>query len=141
MTNFTIEGIGLTAAETQVRPVDEVKTTTMELVGTTNGKMHLKLSDVDPDTPNVIGMLFNGKQIDIRKNETYMSTNTDNGTGVYAFDIPMRFIHEVPKPATYSIQFLIGHMNGEEFIQEDISDVYLLEVIQDDALPGTYESD
>lgn len=141
MVNFKIVGINLTAADTQVDPVETVETTTMELVGNTNGKMHLKLIDEDPETPNVIGLLFNGEWVDIRNNEKYMGTNTNDGNGVYAFDIPMRFIHEAPKPATYKIEFLAGIMENEKFTIEDTFGPFFLVVLQDDALPGEYVED
>ena len=131
--NFEIVGIGPSTQEATLRPKKDLEMTKIQLVGNSNGKLFISLIDHNPDIPNVIGMLFNGKQVPIRKNETYMGTDTaDQAEGrfkAYAFDIPMRFI-EPPFPATYTIQFLLGHMNNESFVEESRSETFILTITE-----------
>lgn len=139
--NFKILGIGLTEQEAQLRPEKELETTTMELVGLTNGKLFLKIEDLNPNIPNAIGLIFNGVQVDIRENETYMGTDTADGTGTYPFDVPMRFVEGAPKPAKFTIEFLTGTMENEEFVIDEVVGPFFLTITQDDAKPGTYVED
>ena len=138
MTNFTIKGIAADTENATVNttkpgkgPQSDLTMTKMALVGNTAGKLFLALDDVDPNTPNAIGMLFNGNQVAIRKNEKFMSTDTadetEGRTKAYAFDIPMRFIEG---PATHTIQFLLGTMQNEQFIEESKSDIYTLTIVE-----------
>ena len=140
--NFKFAGISTTDVDA---PVEKITTTTTELVGNSNGKLFVAITDLDPNVPNVIGLIFNGDIVKVRKNETYMGTDTaDVGTKgykLYAFDVPMRYIHEVPKPATYTIQFVGGVMTNERFTEEIKSPVYILEVISDEPRVGDYVPD
>ena len=138
MTNFTIKGIAADTENATVNttkpgkgPQKDLTMTKMALVGNANGKLFLALDDVDPNTPNAIGLLFNGQQVAVKQNEKYMSTNTEDQTGgrykAYAFDIPMRFIEG---PATHTIQFLLGTIKDEQFIEESKSDIYTLTITE-----------
>ena len=131
--NFEIVGIGPSTQEATLRPKKDLTMKKIELVGNSNGKLFLSLVDFDPNTPNIMGMLFNGKQVAIRKNENFMGTNTADQTEgrykAYAFDVPMRFIEE-PFPKTFIIQFILGHMNGEEFIEETRSESFTLTITE-----------
>jgi len=140
MTNFTIKGIAPDTENATVNttkpgkgPQKDLTMTKMALVGNTAGKLFLALDDVDPATPNAIGMLFNGQQVAIRKNEKFMSTDTadetEGRTKAYAFDVPMRFIEE-PFPKTFIIQFILGHMEGEKFIEETRSESFTLTITE-----------
>jgi len=141
MVNMIVRGIGLSQQEAQLRPLPEVETTTMELVGTTNGKLFVKIDDVDPNEPNAIGLIFNGEQVDIRENETYMGTDTTDGSGAYAFDVPMRFVEGAPKPVKFTMAFILGTIEDEEMIIDEITEDYILTITQDEAKPGTYVED
>ncbi len=140
MTNFTIKGIAADTENATVNttkpgkgPQSDLTMTKIQLVGNANGKLFLALDDVDPSVPNAIGMLFNGVQVAIRKNERYMGTDTadetEGRTKAYAFDIPMRFIEE-PFPKTFTIQFLLGTIKSEQFIEESKSDIYTLTITE-----------
>jgi len=141
MANVKFLGIGLTQGETQLRPKTAVETTTMELATVTAGKMFVKIEDEDPNKPNLIGMVFNGEEVDARKNEKRFGTNTDDGTGIYAFDVPMRFVEVAEKPVTFTIEFMAGRIEDGQFIIEEVSEVYNLTVTQDAAKPGDYVPD
>ena len=141
MTNFIIKGIAPDTENATVNttkpgkgPQSDLTMTKMALVGNSNGKLFLALDDVDPTTPNAIGLLFNGQQVPIRKNEKFMSTNTadktEGRTKAYAFDIPMRFVEE-PFPKTFTIQFLLGTIKDEQFIEESKSDIYTLTITEE----------
>ena len=127
--NFEIIGIGPSTQEATLRPKKDLTMKKIELVGNTAGKLFLSLQDFNPDVPNVMGMLFNGKQVAIRKNENFMGTDTADQTEgrykAYAFDVPMRFIEG---PATHTIQFILGHMEGEKFIEETRSESFTLTI-------------
>jgi len=134
MTNFIIKGIAPDTENATVNttkpgkgPQKTLTMTKIQLVGNANGKLFLALDDVDPTTPNAIGMIFDGQQVHIRKNKPFMSTDTadetEGRTKAYAFDIPMRFIEG---PATHTIQFLLGTMQNEQFIEESKSEIYNL---------------
>ena len=129
--NFEIVGIGPSTQEATLRPKKDLTMKKIELVGNTAGKLFLSLQDFNPNTPNIMGMLFNGKQVAIRKNENFMGTDTADQTEgrykAYAFDVPMRFIEG---PATHTIQFILGHMKGEEFIQEATSESFTLTITE-----------
>ena len=129
--NFEIVGIGPSTQEATLRPKKDLEMTKMQLVDNSNGKLFLSLTDYDPNTPNIMGMLFNGKQVAIRKNEKFMGTDTADQTEgrykAYAFDIPMRFIEG---PATHTIQFILGHMDGEKFIEETRSETFTLTITE-----------
>lgn len=131
MTNFEIVGIAPNTQEATLRPKKDLQMTKIQLVGNSNGKLFLSLTDYDNATSNTIGMLFNGKQVAIRKNEKFMSTDTadetEGRTKAYAFDIPMRFIEG---PATHTIQFLLGTIKDEQFIEESKSDIYTLTITE-----------
>src|SRR5574343_1484170 len=131
--NFEIVGIGPSTQEATLRPKKDLTMKKIELVGNSNGKLFLSLQDFNPDVPNIIGMLFNGKQVAIRKNENFMGTDTADQTEgrykAYAFDVPMRFI-EPPFPATFIIQFILGHMEGEKFIEETRSESFTLTITE-----------
>ena len=133
MTNFEIVGIAPNTQEATLRPKKDLQMTKIQLVGNSNGKLFLSLTDYDNATSNTIGMLFNGKQVAVRQNEKYMSTNTEDQTGgrykAYAFDIPMRFVEE-PFPKTFTIQFLLGTIKAEQFIEESKSDIYTLTITE-----------
>ena len=129
--NFEIIGIGPSTQEATLRPKKDLTMKKIELVGNTAGKLFLSLQDFNPDVPNIMGMLFNGKQVAIRKNENFMGTDTADQTEgrykAYAFDVPMRFIEG---PATHTIQFILGHMEGETFIEEARSETFTLTIIE-----------
>ena len=131
--NFEIVGIGPSTQEATLRPKKDLTMKKIELVGNSNGKLFLSLVDFDPNAPNIMGILFNGKQVAIRKNENFMGTDTADQTEgrykAYAFDVPMRFIEE-PFPKTFIIQFILGHMNGEEFIEETRSESFTLTITE-----------
>ena len=61
--NFEIVGIGPSTQEATLRPKKDLTMKKIELVGNSNGKLFLSLVDFDPNTPNIMGMLFNGKQV------------------------------------------------------------------------------
>ncbi len=130
--NFTIAGIAPSVQEATLRPKPTVAMSKIQLSTSTAGKLFFALTDFDPNTPNVIGMLFNGKPVKIRKNEKYMGTNTADQTEgrfkAYAFDVPMRFLNP-PFPADYTIQFVLGHMEGETFIEEAKSTTFTLTIM------------
>ena len=133
MTNFEIVGIAPNTQEATLRPKKDLQMTKIQLVGNSNGKLFLSLTDYDNATSNTIGMLFNGKQVAIRKNENFMGTDTADQTEgrfkAYAFDVPMRFIEE-PFPKTFIIQFILGHMEGEKFIEETRSESFTLTITE-----------
>lgn len=139
MTNFEIVGIATNLEDGTIKtkpgkgPQTDLVMTKMALVGNTNGKLVLSIVDYDPETPNVMRMMFNGQNVAIRKNEPFMGTNTADQTEgrfkAYYFDIPMRFI-EPPFPATYTIQFALGHMSGEAFIEESKSNTFTLTITE-----------
>jgi len=140
MVNFEVKGIGLTTEIARTKPQDRVVVATAELSGKTAGKLFVGIDDIDPSTPNAFGLFFNGKQVDVNDNETYMQTNTakepKSGWKTYAFDVPMRYLTNDPKPATYTIQFLLGTLKDEVFTLESTSKVYILEVPQDEIRTG-----
>lgn len=117
--NFEIAGIALTAEDAALRPSTNVTTTKIELASRSVGKMFLALTDNDPDTPNVMGLIFNGEQVPIRKNERFMGTNSTQPVAEgrykpYPFDIPMRFLEDITGPTDFTIQFLLGTtVNGD----------------------------
>lgn len=132
MVNFKIVGIAPSTQEATLRPKPELSMTKMQLVGNTAGKLFLALTDFDPNTPNVIGMLFNGKQVAIYQNELYMGTNTEDQTEgrykAYPFDIPMRFLENTTFPETFTIQFVLGTMEKEVFKEESKSPMFSLTI-------------
>lgn len=113
-------------------PQKDLVMTKMQLIGNANGKLFMAVRDFDPNTPNVMGMMFEGQQVAIRKNEKFMGTNTVDAEGdrtkAYAFDIPMRFLEDVPFPKTYTFHFILGHMEGKKFIEETRSESFTLTI-------------
>ena len=138
--NFEIVGIATNLEDGTIEtkpgkgPQKNLSMTKMSLVGNTMGKLVLSIIDYDPDMPNIMGMLFDGKQVAIRKNELYMGTNTSDQTEgrykAYYFDIPMRFLEDVAFPKTYTIQFLLGSMAGETFVRESTSETFTLTITE-----------
>jgi len=145
MVNFEIKGIGETTEKARFKPAETVTRTTAELAGFSTGGLFVAIRDLDPSTPNAFGLLFNGQPVKVNDNEFYMQTNSvkqpESGYKTYKFDVPMRFLDGVPKPAEYTIQFLMGTIKDEVFIEEAKSQVYKLIVPQDELPTGTYERD
>lgn len=141
--NFNVVGIGASTEEARLKPKDKVTISTIQLSTQTVGKLFVAIKDDDPNTPNAFGLLFNGKQVPVRKNEKAMQTNSEDtperGYKTYAFDVPMGVISETPKPAQFTIQFITGTMKNKEFIQDGRSAEFILEVPSDAAPVGSTE--
>jgi hypothetical protein len=138
MSNFEVLGIGLKNSDTRFKPQKSIKTTTAELAGQTNGKLFVAIRDTDSNLPNALQLIVNGYPVEIRQNERWMQTNSEqpieSGETVLAFDFPMRLVDGVKKPATYAIQFIKGVIRGQTFIESGESAEYTL-VITGDELP------
>lgn len=141
--NFNVIGIGASTEEACLKPKDKVTISTIQLSTQTIGKLFVAIKDDDPNTPNAFGLIFNGKQVPVRKNEKAMQTNSEDapekGYKTYAFDVPMNVISETPKPAKFTIQFITGTIQNREFVQDGRSKEFILEVPSDAATPAAAE--
>lgn len=141
--NFNVIGIGTSTEEARLKPKDSVSISTIQLSTQTVGKLFVAIKDDDPSTPNAFGLIFNGKQVPVRKNEKAMQTNSEDapetGYKAYAFDVPMAVIQDAKKPAKFIIQFITGTIQNKEFVQDGRSKEFTLEVPSDAATPAAAE--